>query len=206
MELYYSKGACSLAPRIVINQLGLKSKYTAVDLKTKKTENGDDFLQINPKGSVPVLVTDNGDILTENAVILQYLANQKDKSLLYSENDMKHYRLLEWINFVATDMHKGVGILFNPVLSQEDKDKIFIPIIKSKLKFLNKHLQTHKYLMGNEFSLPDAYLFVILNWIISIFKINLSEYSNVTRYFGDLQKIKSVQAALQEEGLHPAMA
>lgn len=206
MKLYYSKGACSLAPRIIINELGLKSDYTAVDLKAKKTETGEDFLQINPKGAVPVLVTDTGEILTENGVILQYLANQKDKKLLFPESDFKHYRLLEWLNFIATDMHKGAGVLFNPTLSQETKDKIFIPILKSKLKYLNQHLQTHKYLIGNEFTLPDAYLFVILNWVINIFKINMSDYPHVVRYFTDMLKIKGVQAALQEEGLFVAMA
>lgn len=110
MKLYYSKGACSLAPRIIINELGVKSEFEAVDLAAKKTETGQNFLSINPKGAVPVLITNDGQTLTENAVILQYLADTNEGTeLLPAFGSFKRYRVLEWLNYIATELHKGAG-------------------------------------------------------------------------------------------------
>src|SRR5437870_2266196 len=113
MKLYYSKGACSLAVRILINELNISCKYEAVNLKTKETETGKNFYEINPKGAVPTLILENNNVLTENAVIHQYLADQqKAHHLLPNLNDFKRYQVLEWLNFIATELHKGFSPLF----------------------------------------------------------------------------------------------
>jgi glutathione S-transferase len=165
MKLYYAKGACSLAVRIVINEIELSCQYESVDLKTKQTETSADFLKINPKGSVPVLVTNEQEVLTENLVIQQYLADTYHAyQLLPKLNDFNRYRTLEWLNYVATELHKGFSPLFNPEMPQEVKDKIVIPVLDKKFAYLNHHLQEHAYLMGKEFTLPDSYLFVVLRW------------------------------------------
>src|SRR5579864_6749967 len=159
MKLYYSKGACSLAVRIIIHELDLPCDYVAVNLKTKETENGEDFLKINPKGSVPTLVVDNKTIITENAVIQQYLADKmKATHLLPLISSLQRYRVLEWLNYVSTELHKGCGPLFNPEVPEECKE-IFRKILMKKFQSLDTHFKTHKYLLGDEFTLPDAYLF-----------------------------------------------
>lgn len=206
MKLYYTKGACSLAVRIVINEIGIPCEYISVDLKTKQTEASEDFLKINPKGAVPTLATNKGAILTENAVIHQYLADTNQATqLLPPLGDFTRYRVLEWLNYVATELHKGFAPLFNPNMTQDMKDKITIPLIKMKLKYLDKHLETNHFLLGEHFSLPDAYLFVMLTWAIN-FKLNLSEWPHLSRYFTELQKRKSIQQSLKEEGLQMTMA
>lgn len=201
MKLYYSKGACSLACRITINELGLKSEYEAVDLAAKKTEKNEDFFKINPKGAVPALALDNGEVLTENAVILQYLADtSKNHRLLPAIGDLKRYRVLEWLNYVATEMHKGFGALFNPKVTPEMREKIYDPMLRAKLTYLDKHFEHNTYLMGDEYTLPDGYLFVTLTWTL-YFKFNLNEWKHLARYFNELKQRQSVAASLQQEGL-----
>lgn len=199
MKLYYSKGACSLVVRIIINELNLDAEFEAVDLHTKTTASGADFLSINPKGAVPVLAINSKEILSENAVILQYLADSTmAHKLLPPLGDFSRYQVLEWLNFMATDMHKGVGLLFNPKITPELRDTIFIPIIQTKLNFLNTHLQTHTYLAGEHFTLPDAYLFVMLRWA-AYFKISFNEHTHLLRYFKDIAQRASVQKSLKQE-------
>lgn len=201
MKLYYSKGACSLAVRITLHELNLSCVYEAVDLKTKKTETDQDYLKINPKGAVPALLLDNDEVLTENSAIHQYLADKNHATeLLPDVRDLKRYRVIEWLNFVSTDLHKGFGPLFNSDVPEKDKKEIFIPIIKKKLKFVDDHLGGNKYLMGDQFTLPDGYLFVILRWLPH-FKMEISDWSNLTHYFNELKKRKSIADALHEEGL-----
>jgi len=183
MKLYYSKGACSLAVRIVINEIGLSCQYEAVDLKSKKTEHGGDFYLVNPKGSVPTLVTNDGEILTENSIIQQYLAETNNASqLLPALGDFKRYRVLEWLNYVSTELHKGCAPLFNPNVPQEVKESVFIPAIKNKLGFVDKQLATNPYLAGTQYSLADGYLFVILTWLRH-FKIDTADWSHIEKYF-----------------------
>lgn len=200
MKLYYSKGACSLAVRILINELGIVCEYESVDLKTKKTENGVDFLKINPKGAVPVL--DIGEkVLTENAAIQQYLADRENAtSLLPAVNDFARYQVIEWLNFVSTDLHKGCGPLFNPELPQEIKEQIFIPAIKNKLSYVDKHLSKNKYLVGDDYTLPDGYLFVVLRWMAH-FKIDVTQWVHLSHYFSELHQRKAIQKSLQQENL-----
>lgn len=201
MKLYYSKGACSLAVRIVIHELKLKAEFESVDLKNKTTETGANYLMINPKGAVPVLVIENNEILTENAVIQQYLADtHQAHHLLPSIGDFKRYRVLEWLNYVTTEMHKGVGIMFNPMLTEEMKNNVIKPMIKHKLNYLDHHFSDHKFLLSDEFTLPDAYLFVVLNWL-QFFAIDINQWQNLARYFAELKTRPSIAQSLQEEGL-----
>ncbi len=201
MKLYYTKGACSLVIRIIINEIGLRCEFESVDLHTKTTEKGVDFLTINDKGSVPALELKAGKVLTENAVILQYLADDaKATQLLPQTGDFNRYRILEWVNYISTELHKSFGPLFNPTLSEETKTTFFIPLIKSKLSYVNQHLQHHTYLLGDTFTLPDAYLFVMLLWA-SYFKIELKKWPNLSRYFTELHSRKSIQQSLKQEAL-----
>ena len=201
MKLFYTKGACSLVVRIVINEIGLKADFESVDLKSKKTETGRDFYTINHKGAVPTLQLNNGEILTENAVILQFLADDsKATQLLPAVGDYKRYPVLEWLNYTATEMHKSFGPLFNPAIPQQLKDDVFIPIIKKKLSYINQHLEKNAFLLGDHFTLPDAYMFVMLFWTTH-FKLDLTEWSHLSRYFAALEKRKSIEQSLKEEGL-----
>lgn len=201
MKLYYSKGACSLAVRIIIHEIGILCEFESVDLKTKRTETGVDFLKINPKGAVPVLLVEGKNILTENAVIQQYLADQhKAYELLPSVNAWDRYHVLEWLNFMSSDLHKGFGPLFNPHVPAEIKETIFKKALKSKLEFVNDCLQKTTYLTGEHFTLPDSYLFVMLRWLVH-FDMALNEYAHLARYFSVLKNRKSVAKALAEEGL-----
>ena len=201
MKLYYSKGACSLAVRITLNEIETPCDYEAVDLKAKKTETGADYFKINPKGSVPALVLDNQEVLTENAAIQQYLADEyKATRLLPPAGNFNRYRVIEWLNFISTDLHKNCGPLFNSNIPDNLKEEIFKPILKSKLNIAEQRLSQRKFLMGDEFTLPDGYLFVILRWVPN-FGIELSEWPNLSRYFAELKKRKSVHQALEQEGL-----
>jgi glutathione S-transferase len=204
MKLYFSKGACSLASRIIINELSLPCEFESVDLASKKTETGKNFYTINPKGYVPTLITDNNETLTENAVIMQYLADTaKAGQLLPPVGQFDRYKVLEWLNYVATELHKSFGPLFNSTMSQEVKDKSKT-LINAKLGFINSHLENSSYLDGNHFTLPDAYLFVILRWAAH-FKMNIEELQYLSRYFSELFTRKAIQQSLKEEGLQVAM-
>lgn len=201
MKLYYSKGACSLAVRIVLHELNINFDAEAVNLGTKKTASGQDFLAINPKGAVPALVLDNEQVLTENTVIQQYLADHfNGNHLLPAMGDIKRYRVLEWLNFVSTDLHKGCSPLFNAKLAEEIKDSIFRPALVNKLKYAEQQLAQHDYLLGNKFSLADAYLFVINRWLPHL-GIDVNPFPALMRYQQRLKQRNAIQQALQEEGL-----
>lgn len=201
MKLYYSRGACSLAVRIVINEIGIPCEYESVDLKTKKTETGADFLGINPKGAVPTLMIDNSHMLTENLVIQQYLADKYHAyTLLPQLGEFRRYKVLEWLNYVSTELHKGFGPFFNPKIPQEIKEEVVLPMLRSKFQFINTQLDKTTFLVDTQFTLPDGYLFVVLTWA-KHFKIDLSEYQNITRYIEMLTKREAIQKSLQEEGI-----
>lgn len=201
MKLYYTKGACSLAVRIIINELGLKCDDEAVDLRAKKLPDGSDYFAVNPKGAVPALKINEKEVLTENAVILQYLADtNKATTLLPPVGEIKRYHVLEWLNYVATELHKSIGMMFNPALPADARDHFLIPNIKAKLNFLNKHLKNHAYLTGDTFTLPDAYFFVMMSWLI-YFKFDLNEWDELSRLFKELGMRPSIQQSLKQEGL-----
>lgn len=201
MKLYYSPGACSLAVRIIINELGLPAEFEKVDLRSKKTETGADFLAVNIKGAVPTIALDDGSTLTENTVILQYLADSsKAYALLPAVGDFARYRVLIWVNYITTELHKTFGLLFNPNMPQNVKDEIVVPLILDKFRYVDNHLKKSSYLSGDTFSLPDAYLFVILRWA-HYFKIDLTEYTALVSYFKELSKRPSIEKSLKEESI-----
>ncbi len=201
MKLYYSRGACSLAVRIILNELKITAEYEAVDLAAKKTENNNDYYQINAKGSVPALELANGEILTENAVILQYLADTHNAThLLPAVTDLKRYRVLEMLNFVATELHKGFGPFFSQAIDASLKDNIFKPALKRKFDFIETKLGSNKFIMGEQFTLPDAYLLVVLRWHAH-FHLGLESYTNLPRYFNNLKNYPAIAQALQDEKL-----
>ncbi|MBL7479386.1 glutathione transferase GstA [Legionella bononiensis] len=200
MKLYYYKGACSLVVRIIMNEMGLEFQDEEVDLRTKKTASGENFLTINSKGAVPVLGLDNGDVITENQVILQYLTDiTPGQELLAPVGDFKRYHTLEWLNYVSTELHKTLGMFFVPMVTEEFKSKVLIPMAMYKLGHVEKHLSHNTYLMGDHYTLPDAYLFVILMWANS-FKLDFSGFPHLTKYMEYIQSRPAVIKSLKQEG------
>lgn len=201
MKLFYTSSVCSLAVRIIIHELGLSCEYEAVNLKTKITETGMNYLEINSKGSVPALLMDNHELLTENAIILQYLADKYAATeLLPPVGNLNRYRVLEWLNFVSTDLHRYSAPLFWSRFTDDVKQNIFTPILNNKLSLVDQHLSNHKFLMGDQLTLGDGYLFVILIWLAKL-KIKMTNWPNLHRYFIDMKSRESVKQALNEEGL-----
>jgi glutathione S-transferase len=200
MKLYYSKGSCSLAIRILIHELNIPCEFESVNFKTRQTESGADYVAINPKASVPALVLDNKELLTENTVIQQYLADTyKRTDLLPLVGDMKRYRTLEWLSVVSTELHKNFSPLLSSVIPDEIKKEVFITNLEKKLPLVDGQLKNNQFLMGH-FSLPDTYLFTVLRWL-PVAKLELNTWPNLARFFEDIKKRPAVQKALEEEGL-----
>lgn len=202
MKLYYSPGACSLAPHIVIHELGLKHDLEKVDLKAHKTESGQDFYDVNPKGYVPTLITDNGELLSEVIALLLYLGAQKpEKKLSVLPDDAAYVHQLEWLAFVSTEFHKGIGAAAWLPINDEAK-QFFRANAEKRLDYVEKHLATNQFLLGDRFTVADAYLFTILNWSRGA-KIDLSKWKNVSAYHARIGARDSVVAAMKMEGLQP---
>ncbi|PZF75252.1 glutathione transferase GstA [Aestuariivirga litoralis] len=200
MKLYYSPGACSLAPHIVLNELGQPYDLEKVDLRAKKTETGADFTAINAKGQVPTLELAKGEVLTEVATILQYLSDKaKESNLLPAFGTMDRYRAMETLNFVASELHKGIGGLFNPAMPEDGK-KAIIARVERSLGWLDKQLATKPYLLGDTYSVADAYAFVVLGWAKHV-NVDLSPYAHIVAYIDRVGARPAVQAALKKEGL-----
>ena len=200
MKLYYSPGACSMAPHIVLREAGYKFDTEKVDIPNKKTERGEDYWKINPKGYVPALQLDDGQVLTEVGVICQYLADQKaDSGLAPKPGTMERYRLMEMINFAASEVHKQIGALFNPKLTPEMKE-VQIGVIERRLNALEKMLDGKQFAFGNKFSVADAYLFVVLNWT-NIHKIDLGKWPNIKAFVERVRARPKVQETMKAEGL-----
>ena len=200
MKLYYSPGACSLSPHIVLAESGLSFDVEKVDFSTMKTERGADFAKINPKGYVPVIALDNGQTLTEGTAIVQYIADQvPQKKLAPPAGTMERYRLMEWLNFIATELHKGgFSPLFNPKLPDDLKTKA-LERLGSRIGFAAKQLEKSRHLMGDTFTVADAYLFTILRWAPGI--IDLSPWPAVKNYQSRIENRPAVYATLMGEGL-----
>ena len=200
MKLFYSPGACSMAPHIVSREAGINLDLVKVDIPNKKTEGGDDYWKVNFKGYVPALQLDNGEVLTEVGVICQYLSDQKpDSGLAPKAGTMERYRLMEWLNFVAAEMHKQFGALFNPKYTPEMRE-VQMGVIGRRLKPLEEKLAGKQYLMGDKFSAADAYAFTILNWSKGL-KIDLSPWPNIKAYYERLGKRPKIQETMKAEGL-----
>lgn len=198
MKLYYSPGACSLSPHIVLRELDLPFDLVKVDLAAKTTADGEDFKAINPKGYVPVLVTDGGKVLTEGPAIVQYLADRKPEAELAPANGgFERYRLQEWLNFVSSEIHKSFSPLFNPAMPDAGKE-IYINKLKQRFAELDVVLAANDYLMGKQFTVADAYLYTILRWSPA-FKIDLGEWPALAKYFARVDARPAVKAALEVE-------
>jgi glutathione S-transferase len=198
MKLYFSKGACSLSPHIVLRELGAKFDLEAVDLATKKTGTGKDFTSVNPKGYVPALELDNGEVLTEGSAIVQYLADTMRSGALFPKpGTMERYRALEMLNFVAAEIHKGMGGLFDKSLTDAVR-RSAIEKIGKRVDYLESVLSKRNYLLGDEFSVVDAYAFTCLGWGQWV-GVDLAKWPHVSAYMKRIAERPSVQSALAAE-------
>jgi glutathione S-transferase len=199
MKLYYSPGACSQAPHILLHEIGISHDAERVDLREKRLESGDDYLAVNPKGAVPALELDSGDVLTENAVILQYLGDRSSVGeVLPPLGNFRRYRVLELVNFITTELHKRFGLLFSPEPTDEMK-QLVIRDLSKKLDYMDELLGPGPFLMGDELTLPDPYLFVITGWAEKM--IGLDRWPNLRAFRERMLERPSVRHVLRFEGL-----
>lgn len=200
MKLYFSPGACSLSPHIVALEAGIPLELERVDLRAKKTENDSDFWAVNPRGYVPALELDSGEILTEGPAIVQYIADQKPEAGLAPANGtMERYRLQEILNFITSELHKSIGLLFNPACMGEWRDGTLMQIDK-RLGALDSMIADKEFAFGSGFSVADAYLYTVLNWT-RIHKIDLSNFPNVAAYIARIGDRPKVREAMKAEGI-----
>lgn len=197
MKLYFSPGACALSPQILLRETEQKFELVKVDLKTKQSSEGN-YLTVNPKGYVPALKLDNGEVLTEGAVIAQYISDLRpERKLLPAFGTFARYRALEWLNFISSELHKGFSPLFTPNASDETK-KSAEENLHQKFEFVDQHLAKNQYLLGTEFSAPDAYLFNILQWPAFV-KVDISRHRHIGAFLERVAARPSVKAALEAE-------
>jgi glutathione S-transferase len=200
MKLYYFPGACSLSPHIVLREVGLKFDLEQVDLRAKKTKSGADFMQVNPKGLVPALVLDNGEVLTEGPAVVQYICDLKPESgLLAPVGSLQRYRALEWLNFTTSELHKNFVPLFKSIYPEESR-KLARVTLANRYDFMEKHLAKNQYLCGSKFSAADPYAFVIVGWSEGS-EISLDRWPNLGAYQARIAARPKVQEALKAEGL-----
>lgn len=200
MKLYYAPGACSMATHIVLNEAGLKFELDQVDLVNKVTESGEDFSKFSANGYVPALMLDNGETLTEAALTLQYIADQVPQSgLIPKAGTMERYRLLEWLNFISTELHKTLGPLFNPNITPEWKENQ-ITVFNKRSDVLSQQLNGKQFLTGDQFTIADAYLFTILGWT-TYHKVDMTTWPRLTDYMGRIATRPAVMKTLKAEGL-----
>jgi len=205
MQLYYSPGACSLASHITLREAGLPVELKKTDTKTKKLEDGSDYFAVNSKGAVPALRLDDGQVLTEGPAILQYLADQKPESKLAPKaGTLERYRLLEWLNFITSEVHKSFSPLFNPAADAAVK-QYTTQNIEKKFDWINKQLAGKQYLTGDQFTIADAYLFVVVNWS-NFVGIDLGRWPALKAFQDRVAARPKVQEALAAEGLQKKAA
>lgn len=200
MKLYYSPGACSLSPHIVLREGGFSFDLVRVDLRSARTEDGLDFRRVNPLGYVPVLALDDGECLTEGPAIVQFLADRvPDRQLAPPPGSMARYRLIEWLNFISTELHKGFGPLFMPKLADEAK-AMFRERLAGRIGEAQRRLGELPYAMGEQFTVVDAYLFTVLNWTGYV-GMDLGQWPALSAYRQRVASRPAVQEALRAEGL-----
>lgn len=200
MKLYYAPGACSLSPHIVLLEAGLPFTMEKVDLKTKKTEKGTDYLTINAKGGVPALQFDDGRVLTEGPAIVQYLADLKpDLSLAPRAGSFERYQLMEFLNYISSELHKSYGALFNPAITPEWKAATLANLQK-RFEWLSGYLGNKTYVMGETFTVADSYLFTVLSWSARL-SVDLAKWHVLSEYLARVGHRPKVQEALKAEGL-----
>ncbi|HJS21622.1 MAG TPA: glutathione transferase GstA [Steroidobacteraceae bacterium] len=200
MKLYYSPGACSLSPHIVLREAGLKFELEKVDNKTKRTESGADYLKLNAKGYVPLLQLDDGRFLSEGPVVAQYIADLKPESGLAPPNGTyERYKVQEWLNFITSELHKQFSPLFRPDVADEVKKNSRANIAK-RLEWLAKELDGRSFLTGEQFTIADSYLFVVLNWA-RFTDVDLTPWPVIGKFLERVAARPKVQEALKAEGL-----
>lgn len=200
MKLFYSPGVCSLSPHIVLRETETPFELVKTDIRAKTTEGGGDFKTINPNGYVPALLLDDGTLLTEGPAIVQHIADQAGAIAIAPANGtIERTKMQSWLNFVSTEMHKGFSPLFNAEMPDAAKE-LFKAKLRDRLTFLDRHFATNDYLMGATYTLPDAYLFVVLRWAKPM-AIDLAAYPKVQAFYSRIEARPAVQAALRAEGL-----
>ena len=199
--LFYAPGACSLSPNIVLREAGLDFELRKVSTKTKEMEDGGDFRSINPLGYVPALKLPDGNVMTEGPAIVQYIADQVPARKLAPPNGtLERYRLQSLLNFISSEVHKSFSPLFNPNLSDDTK-QFFRGRISDRFKWVDQQLQGRKFLLGEDFSVADAYLFTVSNWAKPM-GISLDGLDNLLAFRKRVGERPAVQAALAAEGLN----
>ena len=196
VTLYYSPGACSQAPHILMHEIGIEHDAARVNLKSKTLEDGSSYLQVNPKGAVPALRLEDGEVLTENAVVLQYLGDRA--GTLPPPGDLRRYRILEMVNFITTELHKSFSPLFDSAAGDETKH-YFREHIAKRLDHIERRLGSGPFLMGDTLTLPDPYLFVISGWTDRL--IGLDNWPNIAAFRTRMLERPAVRHVLKFEGL-----
>ena len=200
MKLFYKPGACSLASHITLRESGKDFSLIGVDLMHKRMENGDDFLKVNPKGQVPALLLDDNTLLTEGVAIMQYIADSvSDRQLLAPVGTINRYKTLEWLNFIATELHKGFTPLFRPDTPEEYKPTVRA-LLDKKLAYIDESLADAQWISGSRFTIADAYLFTVLRWAFAV-KLDMAGYKNIADYMARVAARPAVAAAMAAEGL-----
>ena len=200
MKLFYKPGACSLASHISLRESGLDFTLVGVDLQKKVTETGEDFLQTNPKGQVPTLQLDDNTVLSEGVAIMQYIADSvADRQLLAPVSSISRYKTLEWLNFIATELHKGFTPLFRPD-TPEDYKPTARALLDKKMAYIDSELADCEWISGSRFTIADAYLFTVLRWAFAV-KLEMSGYKNIAAYMARVAARPAVAAAMAAEGL-----
>lgn len=203
MKLYYSPGACSLAPHIVVHEAGLDIEFVKVDLNTQTTASGHRFGTINPKGNVPALALQGGEVLTEVSAILEFLADRvPDRRLLPALGSMERYRVQEWIGFIGTELHKGFDPLWDGHMPDAAR-RLAVQYLQRRLSYLDSCLDGRSYLMGEHFTVADAYCFTVLNWA-HFHRLDLSDYPSVQGFMRKVSHRPMVRKAMEAEGLMQA--
>ena len=200
MKLYYSPGACSLSPHIILNEGGFSFDKEKVDLASRETETGADYTAVNPDGYVPALRLDDGQVLTEGPAIIQYLADRvPEKKLAPPMGTIERYRLMQWLNFISTELHKGFAPLFNPQAPEEWK-AVATAQLARRLSSVSQQLEGKDWLLGNDFTVADAYLFTVLGWGRYV-GIELERWPVLKAYQDRVFMRPAVQSTLKAEGL-----
>jgi len=200
MKLYYSPGACSLSPHIALREAGIKFDLVKTSLKTHTLADGSDYFAITAKGQVPLLELDDGERLSEGAAILMYIADHAPASgLAPAEGTSARYRVLEWLSFIGTEVHKGFSPLFNAALAPDAKE-IFATRLQDKLRYVDRRLEGRDYLMGERFCVADAYLFAVTGWAVHV-GLDISGLKNLLAWRTRVAARPAVQQALQAEGV-----
>lgn len=200
MKLYYAPGACSLASHIALHETGQAFDISKVDLKTHTTEHGEDFTKINPYGYIPALRLDNDVVLNEGVAILQFIADKSSAVKLAPDNgSFERYKLQSMLTFINSELHKMIGGLFNPTLSDEARQAL-VARIESRLNTFSDQLGDDKFAVNNQYSVADAYLFTVTNWL-KLFKIDINRWPKLAAHSAMMFQRTAVQAAMKAEGL-----